>query len=288
MRPLKRDYAPSRWRYRLSRWWLSPRVRLMVKRGLPLSIIAMVVGGLAANPHNQAWVRAQVMAAHSAVVDHPEFAVLALEIEGAGADLTAEVADALAVELPASSLRLDLDEARARVEALAPIDTAQLTIGPDKALKVRVTERIPVAVWRDRQGLHLVDPHGVVVSDLSPAAERPDLPMIFGTGAATHVGEALALADAAGPIGPRIRGMVRVGERRWDIALDRGQRILLPESGAVEALLHVLALHLSEEMLERDIEAIDMRDRTRPTVRLTDHAVREMRRLRAMEAGEDA
>ena len=43
--------------------------------------------------------------------------------------------------------------------------------------------------------------------------------------------EALALIRAAGRRRwkGRVRGLVRVGERRWDVVLDREQRILLPE-----------------------------------------------------------
>jgi hypothetical protein len=46
------------------------------------------------------------------------------------------------------------------------------------------------------------------------------------------VPEALALVAAARPAVPRLRGLVRMGERRWDLVLDRDQRILLPETRA--------------------------------------------------------
>ena len=55
MRPVKRDYAPSRMRYRLARWWLSPRVRRMVTRWVPLSALAGVVALVVTNVDNQAF-----------------------------------------------------------------------------------------------------------------------------------------------------------------------------------------------------------------------------------------
>jgi cell division protein FtsQ len=73
------------------------------------------------------------------------------------------------------------------------------------------------------------------------------------------VAEALALFAAAGPLGDRVRGLVRVGERRWDVVLDRDQRILLPETGAVQALEQVLALDAARTCSTATSCVVDMR-----------------------------
>ena len=49
-----------------------------------------------------------------------------------------------------------------------------------------------------------------------------------------------------------------------------------------------MALDAAEELLERDVTVVDMRDPRRPMLRLTEHAAAELERLRAMAAGEDA
>ena len=97
--------------------------------------------------------------------------------------------------------------------------------------------------------------------------------------------EALALIDAAAPVALRLRGLVRMGERRWDVVLDNEQRILLPEDGAVEALERVMALTQAEDMLARDVHVVDMRFAARPTLRLSPSAVTEMRRLQDIKTG---
>ncbi|KGB80461.1 hypothetical protein JT55_18935 [Rhodovulum sp. NI22] len=76
-----------------------------------------------------------------------------------------------------------------------------------------------------------------------------------------------------------------MGERRWDVVLDRDQRILLPERGAVEALERVIALDQAEDMLERDLMAVDMRNADRPTLRMSPEAVEELRRVKTLETG---
>ena len=98
--------------------------------------------------------------------------------------------------------------------------------------------------------------------------------------------EALDLIAAAEPLSARLRGLVRMGERRWDVVLDRDQRIMLPETEAVQALERVIAMDQAVDMLERDLVAVDLRLPHRPTLRMTGGAVQELLRIRAIEAGE--
>ncbi len=106
---------------------------------------------------------------------------------------------------------------------------------------------------------------------------RADLPLLAGEGADRAVPEARALLAAAAPVMARVRGLVRVGERRWDLVLDRGQRIMLPETDPVAALIAVTALDQSEKMLERDLTVVDLRNEQRPTIRLAADALETFR-----------
>ncbi len=109
---------------------------------------------------------------------------------------------------------------------------------------------------------------------------------LAGEGADRAVPEALALMRAAKPLEGRLRGLVRMGERRWDVVLDRGQRILLPEKNPIDALEQVIAVHQAQELLERDLAAVDMRNVTRPTLRMEPQAVEELRRIRGIVVGD--
>lgn len=149
-----------------------------------------------------------------------------------------------------------------------------------------MVERIPVVLWRNEQGLQLLDDEGFLVGPAFVRADWPELPLIVGDGADAYVTEALDLIAAAEPLSARLRGLVRMGERRWDVVLDREQRILLPETDAVQALERVIAIDQAVDMLERDLMAVDLRLPQRPTLRMTDGAVQELHRIRAIEAGE--
>ena len=69
------------------------------------------------------------------------------------------------------------------------------------------------------------------------------------------------------------------------MVLDRGQRILLPAEGALGALERVVALDSAQQLLSRDVVAVDMRNPARPTLRLTADAMSELTRNRTMQTG---
>jgi cell division protein FtsQ len=102
------------------------------------------------------------------------------------------------------------------------------------------------------------------------------------------VPEALDLLAEAEAVAPRIRGLVRMGERRWDLVLDRDQVIRLPEADPVAALRRVMALHKAEALLDRDLHSVDLRDPRRPALGLSPYAKSELERLRMAVQGEDA
>lgn len=176
-------------------------------------------------------------------------------------------------------MQIDLDDIRILVEALPAVKGASVKFLSDGILAIAVEERLPVALWRTYDGLFLVDVDGVIVSDVSAAGTLPALPLIAGPGAEKQVQEALRIFTTAKDFTTRIRGLVRVGERRWDIVLTRDQRILLPELAMLEAVDLVTLWNRSSDLLERDLRVVDMRLSERPTLRMSDFASEEFQRI---------
>lgn len=280
---VRRDPAPTRWNYRYQRLMLTPTVRSGLRYGLPL---AVVIGGAAlwyANDANRAMVDGWIAAATDAIHERPEFVVTGLEVAGAEEALTGAITGLVTVDFPVSSFDLDLDAIRAAVAELTAVEQATVRVRPGGTLEIAVVERIPVAVWRYTDGLRLIDEAGVMTGMILSRGDRADLPLIAGDGAKDVILEALALFRAASPVSDRVRGLVRMGERRWDMVLDRDQRILLPEGDPVAALERVMALHQAQDMLSRDITVVDMRNGTRPTIRLNQPALNVLRNTSVLE-----
>ncbi len=285
MRPLMRrrapDPAPSRLTYRAQRLWLTPIFRKMLRVGLPSFTLVLVAGSFLADPATQQRVIDGLAETRREIEDRPEFRVTVLGITGAGPVVTEEVRGALALDLPLSSFDIDLAALRARVEALPAVASADLRIRSGGYLSVGVVERVPAFIWQTRGGPVLIDAGGQFIASLDARPDTPPLPLIGGDGADRVTAEAARLFATAAPLGPRLRGLVRMGERRWDVVLVDDRRILLPETGAVAALDRALALHEATELFDRDVARIDLRNPDRLTVQLTPEAVGALRALRA-------
>lgn len=276
--PIRRDPAPSRWAYRMQRLWLTPVFRVVFRLGLPLAVIGAVAGLVFYDAGRRDALMQSAADLRSQFEARPEFRVSYLSIDGASPDLADAVRSKLALKLPRSSFDLDLDALRLAAQELDAVASAELRVRTGGVLQVVLTEREPAMIWRRGDRLELLDALGHRVAGLAARADRADLPLVLGEGANTAAPEALALLDAAGPLMPRLRGLVRMGERRWDIVLDRDQRILLPTANPVAALERLLALDQAKDLLARDILSIDLRSEQRPALRLAPFALNEARR----------
>ena len=275
---LRRDPAPSRWAYRMQRLWLTPFFRLLFRLGLPLAVAAAVMTLVFYDAGRRGALMQSVADLRSQFEARPEFRVSYVSIDGASPDLADAVRGKLALKLPQSSFDLDLDALRQAAEDLDAVASAELRVRTGGVLQVLLTEREPALIWRRGDRLELLDANGHRVAGLAARGDRADLPLILGDGANLVAAEAMALLDAASPLMPRLRGLVRMGERRWDIVLDRDQRILLPAISPVPALERLLALDQAEDLLARDILSIDLRSEKRPALRLAPFALNEARR----------
>jgi cell division protein FtsQ len=281
MRPVipRADPSPSRLRYRLERMRLTPSYHRLLRLGLPLMLIAGGVGGYLADEARRTALLDRVAEIRRQIETRPEFMVNLLSLDGASPEVAAEIHDIFPRDLPASSFDLDLPAIRDAIEGLPAVAEAALRIRQGGVLAVTITERTPVALWRTRDGIAVLDPGGTRIATIGRRGLRPGLPVLAGDGADRAVPEALEILAAAEAIAQPVRGLVRMGERRWDLVLGDGKRILLPETAPVRALERVIALDAASDLLARDLVRIDMRLGTRPTVRLSAAADEEWWRI---------
>lgn len=289
MQPLtglhKGDPAPSRWAYRLERLMLTPLFRKALRVGLPFCL-TFIAGTLYFSDKDRQEAMVQAVADLRAQIEtRPEFMVRLLAVDGASTPTETYIRAVFPYEFPASSFDLDLAEVQALVADMPVVAQASVRIRQGGVLAIEVIERQPVALWRTPNGLGVVDAEGVVIAAVDSRSVRPDLPLIAGEGADNAVPEALQVLQAAAPLGARVKGLVRIGARRWDVVLDRDQRILLPEIAPARALERVIVLDQVHDMLERDLAVIDMRLSERPTLRMTQSAQDEWWRVIKLSAG---
>lgn len=282
--------GPSKLGYRLARAWAKPIVRNTALVYLPLVLLGVVGWRIAAHDGLRTRIEGAVIGAFDHVASRAEFAVTGVEIKGASPALEARLRDTLMVAPGMSSLKLDVADLRQRAEALGAVARAKVHFDPKGTLRVTVVERLPVALTRHSDGtLALLDAGGVETGLATARAAYPELPLVLGEGGAERIDEVLSLIAAAPEMLPRLRAFVRVGERRWNVELDRGLVIKLPAEDPLDALSRVMALHYGEELLDRDLAVIDMRVPDRPSLRMTPEAAEayQIRKAIAALGGEE-
>jgi cell division protein FtsQ len=257
----------------MQRLWLTPAFRVFMRFGLPVLVVALVFGIFMASQARRDFLSGLMNSAKDQVTERPMFMVNLMSIDGASPELADAVRAKLALKLPQSALELDLDAIRITAENLDAVARAVVRFGAGNVLQITISEREPAFVWRTNAGLMLLDGTGHRIAALAERADRADLPLIAGEGADQSILEAKALLQAAGPLESRIRGLVRIGTRRWDLALDRDQRVLLPADNPVAAVEGLIALNAAENILARDLLSVDLRNPQRPVLRLAPAAL---------------
>lgn len=280
---VRRDPAPSKWAYRMQRLWLTPTYRILFRIGLPILLVLLVVGIVLASADRRAAIAGSIDGIKVKFQNRPEFMVTLVSVTGASPELSDAVRGRLALTLPLSSFDIDLEAARGRIQELDAVARADLMVRSGGVLEVGITERVPVVLWRTESSVEMLDATGHRVASLESRGDRPDLPLIAGEGADLATPEAIALLSAARPIEQRLRGLVRVGQRRWDMILDRDQRILLPADRPIQALERLIALNQAGDLLGRDVLNFDLRIEQRPVLRLAPPALSQFRQSKGLE-----
>ncbi|WP_170478856.1 cell division protein FtsQ/DivIB [Ruegeria arenilitoris] len=269
------DPTPSRLSYRFQRLMLTPGFRKALRLGTPIFVLSMGLAVFFSSEDRRNAISDYVVEIKTSIQERPEFMVNLMAIDGAGTGLSEDIREVVPLDFPLSSWDMDVEKIRDTIIALDPVKSATVRIRPGGILQVDVVEREPVIVWRTRRGVELLDETGAHVERIAARADFADLPLVAGKGADKHVPEALEILSTSRSLGDRVRGLVRVGERRWDLVLDRGQRIMLPTERPARALERVLAVNEVQDLLERDVTVVDMRLGQRPTIRMNKAASEE-------------
>jgi cell division protein FtsQ len=164
---------------------------------------------------------------------------------------------------------VDVADVRQRLLRFGWVKDARVSRRLPDTLVVDIVERKPAALWQDGQRLALIDSDGVVIDRVS-VTQMPDLPLLVGPGANLHERELNRLLDAAPTLKPQLVSASWVGGRRWDLSVQTGETIALPEGeeAAKRALSKFADLDKSTGLLGRGLLRFDLRLPGKMIVRL--------------------
>lgn len=206
------------------------------------------------------------------ITAHSGFAVDQINVSGNRETSEIDVLDRLELNGWTSLIGFSPDAARERIQELPWVKSATVRkIYPD-SIEVKIDEREAFAIWQAGGQLNLIEKSGRLIVPFD-GRSHADLPLIVGAGAPAGAIDLIDRVATYPELASRVKGYVRVGERRWDIRLDNGVTVKLPEFGEDAALADLVSIERENKIFEKDIVVIDMRIADRLVVQLTPDAV---------------
>lgn len=155
---------------------------------------------------------------------------------------------------------VDVGDIRQQLLKFGWVKDARVSRRLPDTLVVDIVERKPAALWQGPQQLALIDSDGTVI-DRVPVTQMPDLPLLIGPGANLHERELNDLLGGAPTLKPQLVSASWIGGRRWDLTLQTGETIALPEGqeAAKKALSKFADLDKSTGLLGRGLLRFDLR-----------------------------
>lgn len=196
------------------------------------------------------------------------FDIDAIQVSGVSGARAQEVRSVVIPDGRHSVLALDPEAVRARVEGLDWVQSAHVRRLWPSTLVVEVVRRQAYARWREDGEVSVIDVNGERLL-AERATDHPELPLVIGRGAGPAAEPLLIALENLPEVRTRLKALIRVNDRRWNLELNSGAIIALPEEGAPQALAQLEQLHIRHALLDRRFAELDLRAPGRLAVRMT-------------------
>ncbi len=224
-----------------------------------------------------------------AATAHIGFGINDVHMSGRKETSEIDVLGALELNGNSSLIGFSTDAARDKLVSLPWVASAEVSKLYPNGLSIKLVERKPFAIWQHDEELSLIEEDGHLIV---PFAHQnyANLPLVTGNGAEREAKYLVPAVAAIPELKSRVKAQMLVAGRRWDIRLDNGVTIQLPEGDPADALKQLAQMDSATGLLSKDIELVDLRVPDRVVVRLTAGAmtVREAELKKQADAAKKA
>ena len=262
----RKDPTPSRFFYRWERLRLTPYFRYIFDYGIPLFLIGLIGLFYFSKAENVEVLKVSWREFKENTKNRPEFLVNFIKIKGANQALVNEIRSLTGLDLPISSYNVNLHELQSKIELMNAVKNVDLYIA-ENIIYIQVQPREPAIYWLNTNGLELLDPDGVSMGIVESGRPNLDLPLIAGAGASIAIDEAFFIYSISNSFLDEILGLVRIGERRWDIILKNGRKIMLPADELTKVYKNLIMENKVKKLLSVNFSLLDLRNPNRMMIR---------------------
>ncbi len=205
------------------------------------------------------------------VTSNAGFAIETIDVTGNRETSEIDILDRLHLDGSTSLLGFNASAARERIAKLPWVrSVAVRKIYPDR-VEIILKERQPFAIWQSGSQLSLIERSGDVIVPFNNE-KYATLPLVTGFGAAAQAADFIFSVAKYPELAGRVKGYIRVADRRWNMQLENGVTVKLPERGIEVAISELITLDRNHGLLSRDIKSVDMRLVDRLVIGLTPEA----------------
>ncbi len=162
------------------------------------------------------------------------------------------------VQKSESIFDINLWKAKERLEDLTWVKYASVERQYPSTLSVRITERLPVALWQDSGKIYLIDEEGKIITEKN-LENFSNLIIMIGKDVPTYATSLLQMVRAEATLSPLVSSATRISKRRWDIKLYNGILIKLPEEAPEKAWSYLASTNEETQILKGNVKTIDLR-----------------------------
>ncbi len=202
------------------------------------------------------------------------FGIEAVKLSGQREINEFQILEALEIHEGSSLALFDANSARERLNEMAWVKSASVMKLYPSTLQINIEERVPYALWQRGDMVSIVNESGDVITD-EVDGRYANLLLVVNHGAQRRASEINTSLEKVPGLRPRVRAAFLISDRRWDLQLENGISIRLPQDNIDAALADLVKMDEESGLLSRDIVAIDMRLADRVTVRLSDEAAEQ-------------
>ena len=195
------------------------------------------------------------------------FGISEIHITGNRRTPYSQILEVLGMQPGQSIFSADLWSAQRKLAALEWISSAEIHRRYPDAIFVTLVEKRPFALWQAPADAHgeapiwVVERNGTLITSRDVEKFRR-LPKLIGDGAPASAADLVDAVQAHRAIAARIAAYSRISDRRWNLILDDGVTVELPEAGWQKELDALERLIIDKGILERDVTQIDLRSPT--------------------------
>lgn len=174
-----------------------------------------------------------------------------------------EIMDALGMGLNHSLFSFSVETARQRIDMLPFIEHSTVERHLPDTINITVEEKNPIAIWQMDGHFVLINQKGDTVSRQELTAHNSSvfrkLPLVVGMGANVEADTIISLLNQFPDINSHTLALIRIGQRRWNILMQNGTTLMLPEGAEAAALARLHTYQTDYQLLDRPLKTIDMR-----------------------------